>query len=738
MTEKQPNGSSPSQFRIGVMLATFLPFADGVLDYWASTPLAEGVIVIAPLGARKVMGVVVRESQSNVAESKLKPLIGVTDCPPITSTQMTWIKNVAAWTMTPPGLVLKMMLPTQKLLEPVKKAQGWVSACAPDAASSDKRRLVLEAALHSPPRLKSELARLCSVSPNLVNTMITEGLLVPAAIEDTAISPLNPDHEGLTLNAEQQVAATSLKEAIMLSDYAPFLLDGVTGSGKTEVYLEAVAATIKAGRQTLILLPEISLSDMVMSRFEARFGGRPFAWHSGLGARQRHETFCAAQKGEATVVVGARSALFLPYHNLGLIVVDEEHDTSYKQDEQQVIYNARDMAVMRAAVEKTPIVLVSATPSLESEVNAEEGRYRHLKLSKRAGDAQMPEINLINIAQNPPERGYWLAEPLVEEITKTLADKRQVLLFLNRRGYAPVMVCHRCGEKLACPNCSAWLVMHKSIGLLQCHHCGHAKKYTDSCPACQTEGEMAAYGPGVERLAEEVALRWPQARQAVLSSDTTANPAEVASLMADIRRGVADEHRGIDIIIGTQVIAKGHHFPELALVGVVDADFGLVSGDLRAAEHTWHMLTQVSGRAGRMKQQGKAMLQTASPETPLLRYLVAGDRQAFIATEKAARSESGMPPYGRLASITLSSPSMPQLRSISAVLERQAPRYQGVLILGPAPAPIAVLRGRHRLRFIVRAEKKVNLQAVIREWLGAVKLPNIVRLQIDIDPYHFV
>ena len=715
---------------VRVLLATPLPFSGGELDYLAPPGIREGAVVVAPLGRRKVAGVVTAtETSGAVDRGKLKPLLEQPDMPPIRPEAIRWVRDVASWTMANPGAVLKMMLPSPRFLDPARSDTGWVAAVPPDDSMPPKRRAVLEACFGAEPMRAGVLAAAAGVGPGLIRTMAKDGLLREEPLE-TGAEQFGTAQGQIELNAEQRTAASALSDAVGGGGFAPFLLDGVTGSGKTEVYFEAVAAAMDKGLQALVLLPEIALSPATVDRIRARFGAEPVVWHSSLGEKARHQAFRAVAEGRAKVVVGARSALFLPFSRLGVIVVDEEHDPSYKQDE-NVVYHARDMAVMRADREGVAAVLVSATPSLESEVNAEAGRYRRLGLPHRTGIATLPDIHLVDTGKTPPERGSWIAPPLVAALEETLAEGEQAMLFLNRRGYAPVTLCRRCGEKISCPNCSAWLVTHKSSGQLRCHHCGHGLRFPEACPSCQTEGEMVPCGPGVERLSEEIGQRFPGASQAVLSSDTVAGTDGLSGVVDDIREG------RVDIVIGTQMVAKGHHFPGLTLVGVVDADLGLAGGDLRAAEHTWQLLVQVAGRAGRGERRGKALLQTAAPDTAVLQSLVRGDREGFLEQEKAARRESGMPPFGRLAGIVLSSPSATAVEDAARLLGAAVPRYEDVVVLGPAPAPIAYLRGRHRQRFIVRTARDVNLQAVLRQWLDPLEIPSSVRMQVDIDPYHF-
>jgi len=509
------------------------------------------------------------------------------------------------------------------------------------------------------------------------------------------------------------------------------LLDGVTGSGKTEVYFAAIAACLARGKQALVLLPEIALSTQWLARFAARFGAPPALWHSELGHALRRDTWRDVALGRAQVVVGARSALFLPFPDLGLIVVDEEQDLSYKQED-GVVYHARDMAVVRGSIAKLPVILVSATPSLETLANVEQGRYRRLHLQARFGDARLPEIRIVDMRRNPPERQRFLSPPLVAALEATLQSGEQAMLFLNRRGYAPLTLCRACGHRLECPNCTAWLVEHRLLAQLQCHHCGHAEPLPALCPNCGEAKSFVPCGPGIERLSEEMAQRFPGARLGVMASDTLTGPHAAEEFVRAV------EARQIDVLIGTQVMAKGHHFPFLTLVGVVDADLGLEGGDLRAAERTFQLLNQVAGRAGREERPGTVYVQTWMPENGVIAALISHDRDRFLALEAESRKTHGLPPFGRLAAVILSAPDDESADFTARAFARAAPHLPGVETLGPAPAPLRVLRGRHRRRFLVKTRRDVNLQAVLRGWLGRVKAPNNVRVQVDVDPYSFL
>jgi primosomal protein N' (replication factor Y) len=540
----------------------------------------------------------------------------------------------------------------------------------------------------------------------------------------------DPDYASATLNAEQELAADELRARVAANEFSATLLDGVTGSGKTETYFEAVAEALRQKRQVLILLPEIALTVQFLDRFAARFGCRPAEWHSDISHKERRRIYRAVLSGDARVVVGARSALFLPFQMPGLVIVDEEHEQAYKQEE-GVVYHARDMAVVRARLENCPIVLASATPSLETYVNAASGRYHWQKLPRRHGTAVMPDIRLIDLREHRVEPGTWLSQPLRQALAATLAGGEQAMLFLNRRGYAPLTLCEACGHKMICKQCSAWLVEHRYQKKLACHHCGFEMPAPLLCPECKAEKTLVACGPGVERVAEEFAGVFPDARVAIASSDTLHGPLETQGAI----RAMAKHET--DVLIGTQIVAKGHHFPQLTLVGVIDADLGGTDGDLRARERTFQLLHQVAGRAGRAEKPGVVLIQTRNPDDVVMRALASGDRDAFYEREIAARKRVSAPPFGRLAAIILSSHDGQAVREWGRALARAAPKAHGVKVWGPTPAFYQLLRGRTRERLLVQAEKSVDVQAYLRAWLALVKTPNAVRLTVDIDPVSF-
>jgi len=707
-----------------------------------------GDIALVPLNNREELGVVWDAPPDDaVADHRLKPLIGMVEAPPMKQDLRRLVDWMAAYTLAPPGEVMAMALRVPRIAP--GPATGWrLADPLPDVRLTEARRRVVEVLKEAPGkgnetaapvlaaatvRATADLAQAASVSAGVIRGMADAGLLVPATL--TAAAPFampDPDHRSAnTLSPEQERAAATLRNAVAAREFSVTLLDGVTGSGKTEVYLEAVAECLRQKRQSLVLLPEIALSSQWLERFQRRFGVAPAVWHSDLTSKVRRTTWRAVADGAAPVVVGARSALFLPFPDLGLMVVDEEHETAFKQEE-GVVYHARDMAVVRARFCQAPAVLVSATPSLETVANVEAGRYHHIMLPNRHGGAVLPDVAAIDLRETPPARGHFLAPPLIDAVRGTLARGEQAMLFLNRRGYAPLTLCRHCGHRMQCPNCTAWLVEHRTRKELQCHHCGHTVPIPGECPACGAANSLTAVGPGVERITEEAASLFPEARRLVMASDTMPGP----HAAAEASRAIAA--REVDLIIGTQIVAKGWHFPHLTLVGVVDADLGLAGGDLRAAERTVQLLHQVAGRAGRAEAPGRVLLQTFSPEHPVMQALVAGDLAGFMASEAAQRRPGHWPPYGRLAALIVSADSALLADALARDLGRAAPSGDGVEVLGPAPAPLAILRGRHRRRLLLKTRRDVAVQPILRAWLAKVTVPRGGRVDVDVDPMSFL
>ncbi len=707
-------------------------------DYLASAALGlvAGDAVLVPLRQGTATGIVWDADPAAgpvPARLRLKTVIARIDVPPMPAVLRQFVAWVAGYTLANLGDVLAMALRVRNFGVP-SAVLGY--AAAPQAVMparlTAQRARVLAVLRDGAVRGAHDIAAAADVSPGVIRAMAEAGLLLhlPMAA-DAAFAHPDPMYAIPDLSADQALAAAVLEDGVAARQFCATLLEGVTGSGKTEVYLQAVAAAILAGRQALVLVPEIALSTQFLARFTARFGAVPAVWHSDLSPRTRQITWRAVAEGRAPVVIGARSALFLPFPDLGLIVVDEEHDSGFKQED-GVIYHARDMAVVRARLGGAPVVLVSATPSLESLANAEAGRYAHVRLTTRHGGAALPAIHMIDMRDDTPQRGDFLAPMLVAKIRETLARGEQAMLFLNRRGYAPLTLCRACGHKMQCPNCTAWLVEHRARGELACHHCGHSCAQPSHCPQCKAAGTLRAVGPGVERITEEAARLFPEARRLVMASDTMPGPHAAAEAARAI---VARE---IDVIIGTQIVAKGWHFPHLTLVGVVDADLGLAGADLRAGERCVQLLHQVAGRGGGAGAPGQVYLQSYSPEHAVMQALISGDIAGFQAAEIAQRRPGHWPPFGRLAAVIVSAEDENAAERAARDLGRGAPHGDGIVVLGPAAAPLAILRGRYRFRLLLKTRKDIAVQPILRAWLAAVNVAGNVRVDVDVDPVSFM
>lgn len=638
---------------------------DEPFDYKSGSPLVVGDIVKVPFRTRTEIGVVWGIGNNEVASDKIKEVAAKLDIPPLKPELMKFIEFAASYNITPLGTVLKLLLSVKF----IKKAHK---------ATEQK---------------------------------------------------INFTHA--ELSKKQETAAGELRQDVKNHQFSVSLLDGVTGSGKTEVYFEAIEEAINDGKQVLVMLPEIALSHQWLMRFEKRFGLTPSVWHSDRSVKERRETWLDVANGASQLVVGARSALFLPFQNLGLIIVDEEHDQSYKQEE-GTIYHARDMAVARAKFEEVPAVLVSATPSIESVNNVQEGKYKMLHLPERFGGAKLPKIEIVDMRKEKLKGDEFISSAISKSLRESLTNGQQSVLFLNRRGYAPLTLCRACGHRMQCPNCSAWLVMHQpesSHSRLNCHHCGYWTSTPKACPACKKEGNLHACGPGVERVAEEVKAKFPEAAVEVMSSDSPKAADEIVKKMLD---------HDIDILVGTQMIAKGHHFPRLAFVGIIDADLGLEGGDLRAMERTYQLLHQVSGRAGREEEIGKVIIQTYNPHNVVIDSLAHENRDKFVAREIAMRKEHEVPPFGRLATVTVSGRKEDAVKKYVRALALGAPQAKDAHVFGPAPAPMSYLRGQYRHRLLIKAPRKFNIQEYIRAMLAKHKTPSGMRVKVDVDPYNFV
>ncbi len=709
---------------------------DRLLDYKAPEGgCLTGAFVEVPLGPRKVLGLVWGPGRGDFDINRVRSVIRVLDAAPMRPEMREFLLRVADYTLTPMPAMLRLATRAPGLGgAPSMRKVYRRGAAEPDRLTPARKRVLAALADYGDLTFTlRELAEMAGVSPSVVKGLVKLGaVLEEDSPRDLPYPRLDPDYGAKVLNDDQAAAAALLRDKVAGGGYGTSLLKGVTGSGKTEVYLEAVAETLRRGRQALVLLPEIALSAEFLTRVQARFGAPAAEWHSGVTMTERRRCWRMVGEGGAQLVVGARSALFLPFRDLGLIVVDEEHDTSYKQED-GVVYHARDMAVLRASICAAQVVLASATPSLESWVNARAGKYEKLELTSRFGAARMPGMAAIDMRGEDLPSNRWISPTLAEAVRARLEKGEQALLFLNRRGYAPVTLCRACGHQIGCDQCDARMVEHRFLKRLVCHQCGDSRPIPETCPSCEARDRLAPVGPGVERLAEEVSELFPEARLAVLSSDLFASARALKEQIVKIAEG------GADIIIGTQLVAKGHNFPRLTLVGVIDADLGLQGSDLRAAERSFQLMRQVSGRAGRTENPGVALLQTWQPEHPVIRAILAGDEEAFWQAEAREREAARVPPFGRLAGVILSSPDVQEVFDFGGELARRdAPlRAIGARVYGPAPAPIARIRGRHRARLLVKADKGAPLQGALRKWVAQIEVPRNLRLQIDIDPQSF-
>ena len=726
---------------VGVLLP--LPFND-VFDYKTEDDVSVGDLVSVSFGnprqgREQLVGVVWKEGKSSsLPDAKIKEISSKLSYPPLSEAMRKFISFTASYNMAFLGLVLKMVLSVKSVFDDPKLTALYTlsgkTLAEAKIKNSDARWRVIDLLKHAP-YTKAEICKGAGVTVSVVNTLIEKEILMPIMVENKKEFMLpKPEYHKVQLTPAQQDAANMLSAKVG-NGFSVTLLDGVTGSGKTEVYFEAVAEALEQGKQVLVMVPEISLTTQWLSRFERRFGVVPAKWHSNLGNRERADVWKAIVENRAKVIIGARSALYLPYAELGLIVVDESHDSSYKQED-VVNYQGRDMAVVRGKLEQFPVILSTATPALETLNNVEEGKYDCVRLESRFAEAQLPEIKVLDLKKDKPIKGSWgvswLAPSLVEALKENLEKGEQSMLFLNRRGYAPLTICRDCGHRIQCPHCTAWLTEHRNSKSLICHHCGYSMPMPKRCPECKSESGLTACGPGVERVAEEVKMRFPSARIKVISSDITSSMVEVSAIIHEMEQGQ------VDILIGTQILAKGHHFPSLTLVGIVDADLGLMGSDLRAAERTYQLLSQVSGRAGRGAKKGTVYLQTLYPENAVLKALLKNDRDEFLKLEKDSRRILKMPPFGKLAAIVVSGTNQETTEKTATWLGQLAPNNEYVTTLGPAPAPIYMLRNKYRYRLLLKTARNIPIQQLIREWLSKITIPSNVRVGVDIDPYSFM
>lgn len=729
-------------FKAGDVVKVLIPnVVNAGYDYRLTGPATLGQFVACRVMNRPYIGVVWGFGDSGLPPEKIKDVSAVYDAR-LAITDLQWIAKMSGWTLMTPGAVLRLIVNVPDAFSPPKMEQLYGLNITDAVRMTASRQAVADAfaSNDNEPMSATDVQNIARVSPSVVRTMISGGILVPKeqrARPTEYNSPEYHDCGNIVLNPEQQSAADVIGAAIDRGGFSVHLLDGITGSGKTQVYFDAAWRAYSRGGSVLLMMPEIALTAQFMHRFAARFGAAPVVWHSNLTAARRREIWRGVLRGKIRMVVGTRSALFLPWQNLGLIVVDEEHDTSYKQEDMGN-YHARDMAVLRGKIAGFPVVLASATPSAETLQNVASGKYQVLRLTSRVGGAQLPKIETIDLRENRPEpyqvsdvlNNGFLSAPLCNAISDTIAAHRQVMLFINRRGFAPIVQCKKCGWVAGCPDCSVGMTYHRAVGKLLCHMCGRTAPMPTKCPDCG--GDVSMRGAGLEKIAEEVSVRFPSARVALVSSDTISTRQSLERIVAKMESGE------IDIVIGTQILAKGHHFPNLTLVGVVDADMGLFGTDFRAAEHTFQQLFQVAGRAGRGEFPGRVLLQTYQPQHPVLCAICAGDRDAFMAADMASRQSAKMPPFGQLIAVIVECQREDTLKKYCAGLAAAAPRAPGVKIMGPIAAGVYQIRNWYRMRFLVMGGPTTLLQPVVAHWLRAIKQPANMRVKVDVNPQNFM
>lgn len=734
-------------FNAGDIVKVLIPnVANAGYDYRLTAPADLGTFVRVNVMRRPYIGVVYGIGDSGLAPEKIRD---TTDVFPqrMSVHDLQWIQKMSEWTLMTPGAVLRLIINVPDAFAPPRTEQLYGYNFESNLRMTDARQSVADAfaSNDNEPMSVSDIQNIAHVSASVIKTMIDRGVLIP---RDTRTRDTNDfdykyqDMGTVQLNAEQSAAAAEIAAAIDNGGYSAFVLDGITGSGKTQVYFDAAWRAYSHGKSVLLMMPEIALTAQFISRYTQRFGAPPVVWHSNLTAARRRAIWRGVLTGKIRMVVGTRSALFLPWQDLGLIVVDEEHDTSYKQEDMGN-YHARDMAVLRAKISGFPIVLTSATPSAETLQNVADGKYRCLKLTARFGGATVPTIETIDMRANrplpynlpsdddaaAPQNGY-LSPNLCNAIQETLNAGRQTMLFINRRGFAPIVQCKKCGWVAQCPDCSVGMTYHKHMGKLLCHMCGRMAPMPTKCPNCGDN--VSCRGAGLEKIQEEVSIKFPSARTALVSSDTIISRQALERIVHKMENGETD------IVIGTQILAKGHHFPNLTLVGVVDADMGLFGTDFRAAEHTFQQLFQVAGRAGRGDAPGRVLLQTYQPENPVLTAICNGDRDAFMASDMAARRAAKMPPYGQLIAVIIESQRETVLKKFCADLSAAAPTAAGVKIMGPIAAQIYQVRNWYRMRFLVAGDARAMLQPLVRHWIDKVRTPSNVRVKLDVNPQNFM
>ena len=744
--KKKKNKYFITMFKSGDIVKVLIPNVINTgYDYRLTCDADIGSFVRCTVMKRQYIGVIIGVGDSNLDKSKIKPIIEVCNLGRLSADDIDWIFKMSQWTLMAPGAVLRLIINVPDAFNPPVVEQLYSYNFDTTIKMTESRQRICDAFQSNDNDSMSvnDIINIAHVGTSVVKNMIKNGVLIPVDSREKTSETYKYDYfdtGSVVLNDEQQSAANAIADAMNKNEFSVHLLDGITGSGKTQVYFDSVLRAYNNGKSVLLMMPEIALTAQFMDRFTKRFGAPPVVWHSNLTAARRRNIWRGVAKGDIRIVVGTRSALFLPWQNLGLIVVDEEHDTSYKQEDMGN-YHARDMAILRGKIAKFPIVLASATPSFETLHNVALGKYIRLRLMSRFGGAQLPTIETIDMRIERPEsyrpdkdstqetQGY-LSPTLCDAISENLNQHKQVMLFINRRGFAPIVQCKKCGWVAECPDCSIGLNYHKHLGKLVCHMCGKMSDLPNKCPQCGNDVSMR--GAGLEKIEQEISVKFPNATVALVSSDTIISRESLERVVHKMENGE------IDIIIGTQILAKGHHFPNLTLVGVIDADMGLFGTDFRAGEHTFQQLFQVAGRAGRGEFPGRVLLQTYQPEHPVITAICAGNRDEFMESDMQSRRAAKMPPFGQLIAVIVESDKEQVLQKYCKQLSNVAPNLVGGKIMGPIAAQIYQIRNWYRMRFLISGDARANLQPIVRAWLDKIKQPANVRVKIDVNPQNFM
>lgn len=705
-----------------------------VLDYSTLDDSVEiGSLVEVPLGSKVVIGVVWSAGNTKFDHSRLKQIIGTINNIKLEPEFISFLKKAHAYTLSPLQSFLKMAVQSLNFHKDQKVAISYKLNNS-DHFQITQRQKELVTYIKEQPQSIAQYTKIkkdLGISFSVIKSLEKKGVL--SKFIENKYNQERIFNEPIILNSEQRRAVSQLRISYVKNEFRTWLLFGITGSGKTEVYLNLASERIEKGEQVLILLPEISLTVDFHQRIMKRYGALSGEWHSQLNLNERRRVFKNVVNGHIKLVVGARSALFLPFKNLSLIIVDEEHDASYKQEETP-IYNARDLAVLRASTLKSQIILSSATPSIETWHNCRLGKYHKVDLLKRFGEVYEPRVTLIDMNVEETPKNSWISVPMIEQIKISLEKKEQVLIFLNRRGYAPIVFCTACRISLECKNCSTKLVYHKKKNCYLCHICGYKVPEITECVKCKSADNFIPIGPGVERIRDEISKLFPDALSKIFSSDSFLKGEKNVEDMDKIKSGE------IDIIIGTQLISKGYNFPHLKLVAVIDADMGLNSGDHRVMEKSYQVIKQVVGRAGRYASDGKALIQTWMPRHPVLQALLEDQGEKFLNAELEQRIEANFPPHGKLISLILSGKNESTLMDFGIKLKNQfySLNLQDFEIFGPAVAPISRIKNKTRVRLLIKSNKMTKISQIeVRDWLKNILVPNNVYFSVDIDPYNF-